>query len=114
MAVLPTHNAGDATRHPPIPPADVTKIALRLKYQIEQVIPYEIEEWKITKANSPVITRKVEDAAKEAGGENYGGCVVYGLLMCKKWFAKQASLELWDAGLMKARGVAAEVLAKKM
>ena len=35
------------------PAAEVTKVALRLKYQIEQVIPCELEEWKITKANSP-------------------------------------------------------------
>ena len=30
-----------------IPPAEVTKVALRLKYQIEQVIPCELEEWKV-------------------------------------------------------------------
>ena len=51
-----------------IPPAAVTKVALRLKFQIEQAIPCELEEWKIAKANSPVITRKVIKKAKGARG----------------------------------------------
>ncbi len=97
-----------------IPPAEVTKVALRLKYQIEQVIPCEMEESKVTTANSPIITRKVIQTAKEAGGEDYKGCVVYCLLICKRWFHRQATLELWDAGLHNLRAVACEVLAKQM
>ncbi|MCJ1474519.1 hypothetical protein MMC13_003177 [Lambiella insularis] len=100
--------------HSAYPPAEVTKVALRLKYQIEQVIPCELEEWKITKANSPVITRKVALTAKEAGGKEYRSCVVYCLLVCKRWFMRQALLELWDADLHNVRAVACEVLAKKL
>ena len=98
----------------PYPAAEVTKVALRLKYQIEQVIPCEMEEFKVTKANSPVITRKVIRTAQEAGGENYKSCVVYCLLVCKRWFEGQASLELWDADLHNVRAVACEVLAKRL
>lgn len=97
-----------------LPPAAVTKVALRLKYQIEQVIPCELEEFKVTKANSPVITRKVIKTAKEAGGKDHAACVVYCLLVCYRWFKRQAMLELWDADLHNVRATACEVLAKQL
>lgn len=97
-----------------IPPAEVTKVALRLKYQVERVIPCELEESQVTRANSPVITRKVIETAKDAAGEQYKGCVVYCLLVCRRWFKRQALLELWDADLHELRAVACEVLAKQM
>ena len=104
----------DEEQNPKYPAAEVTKVALRLRYQIEQVVPCELEEWKITKANSPVITHKVIKAAKEAGGKEYPSCVIYCLLVCKRWFKRQAQLELWDADLYDVRAVACEVLAKLM
>ncbi|SLM36375.1 Polycystin cation channel, PKD1/PKD2 [Lasallia pustulata] len=96
------------------PPAEVTKVALRLKYQIERVVPCELELSKITRANSPVITRKVMSTAREAGGKEYEGCVVYCLLVCKRWFKQQARLEPWDAEMHGARATACEVLAKHL
>jgi hypothetical protein len=96
------------------PPLEVTKVALRLKHQVEQVIPIELEEEKITKANSPIITRKVLKTAKESGGKDYPSCVIYCLLVCKKWFERQALKELWDSDLHEARAVACEVIAKKL
>ena len=111
-AVLPS-NRGEVLESA-IPPAEVTKVALRLKYQIEQVIPCQLEESQVTRANSPVITRKVFQTAKEAGGEEYKGCIVYCLLVCKRWFRRQAMLEMWDADLHNLRAVACEVLAKQM
>ena len=77
-------------------------------------MPCELEEWKIAKANSPIITAKVVQAAKEAGGQDHAGCVIYCLLVCLRWFKRQAQLELWDADLLHARAVACEVLAKKI
>jgi hypothetical protein len=63
-----------------IPAPEVTKVALRLKYLIEIVVPCELEENVITKAHSHVITTGVVKAAKEAGkvgeGEDYRACVV--------------------------------------
>ena len=97
-----------------MPPDVVTKVALRLKYQIEQVIPCELEEFKVTKANSPVITRKVIATAKSAGGKEHEACVVYCLLVCYRWFRRQAILELWDADLHNVRAKACEVLAKQL
>lgn len=97
-----------------IPAIDVTKVALRLKYQIEQVVPCEIEEYKITKANSPVITQKVIKTAQEAGGDEHRACVVYCLLVCYRWFKSQALLELWDADLHNIRAIACEIIAKRM
>lgn len=98
----------------PIPSREVTKVALRLRYQIETVIPCEMEHAKITQPHSPIITDKVVETAKNAGGEEYAACVVYCLLVAKKWFKKQAQLELWDVNLHEARATACEVIAKRM
>ena len=102
-AVLPTQR-NDAA--PAIPAKEVTKVALRLKQQIEQVVPCELEEWKITKAHSPILTRAVIATAKQAGGTPYRACVVFALLVVHKWFKRQAQLELWDADLHAVRAVA--------
>ena len=110
--MLPSHQSD----LPPsaFPPKEVTKVALRLKYQIEEVIPCEVEEWKVTKANSPVITKKVVKCAKEAGGSEYSACVVYALLVVMRWFKRQALLEPWDADLHDVRATACEIVAKQI
>ncbi|KAL8687586.1 MAG: hypothetical protein Q9218_006290 [Villophora microphyllina] len=113
MRQLLPQNANDLIE-PAMDPKDVTRVALRLKYQIEQVIPCELEEWKITKANSPVITKHVIQTAKEAGGKDHQACVVYCLLVCLRWFKRQANLELWDADLHQVRATACEVMAKQI
>ncbi|KAI9887982.1 MAG: hypothetical protein M1823_000239 [Watsoniomyces obsoletus] len=95
-----------------IPPKEVTKVALRLKYLIEQIIPYEIDEARITKANSPILTKDVEKTAKGAAGEDNGACVVFCLMVCRDWFKRQSVLELYDSELHAARATAAEMLAK--
>ena len=109
ISVLPTRREVIPS---PIPAKEVTKVALRLKYQIEIVIPCEMDEWKITKAHSNVITPAVVRTAKSAGGEEHKACVVYCLLVVKKWFKKQAILEMWNAELHNVRAVACEVIAK--
>lgn len=109
-ALLPTRNDAPSS----IPCHEVTKTALRLKHQIETVIPIELEVERVTKALSPVLTTKVIQTAREAGGKKYPACVVYCLLVCKKWFKKQAKIELWDADLHEVRAVAAEYIAKKI
>ncbi|KAF2101595.1 hypothetical protein NA57DRAFT_64339 [Rhizodiscina lignyota] len=96
----------------PIPPKEVTKVALRLKHQVESVIPCELEEDKITAPHSQVITAAVIETAKSAGGDEYRACVVYCLLIVKKWFRKQAQLELWDADMHNVRAIACEMIAK--
>ncbi|CAK7216256.1 Calcium channel yvc1 [Sporothrix eucalyptigena] len=95
-----------------IPPEEVTKIAVRLRYLIEECIPCEMEEEVITRSHSQVITKGVVQAAREAGGEDYGDCVVYCLLICKRWFSHQAKVELWDATMHLVRATACEVIAK--
>lgn len=88
------------------------------------MVPCELEEDRITAAHSNIITRSVIATAKSAGkiqspgnpnassDPDYSACVIYCLLVCKKWFKKQATLELWDADLHNVRAVACEVLAK--
>lgn len=120
--VLPTYHE-DALPSA-IPAPIVTRIALRLRDLICAVVPCELEPEHITCAHSKIITRKVILAAKEAGNnlsaegtnakDNYGACVVYALLVNKRWFKKQAMLELWDADLHNVRATACEVVAKQI
>lgn len=97
---------------PPIPALEVTKIALRLKHQIEQVIPCELEVSQVTKPHSPILTHAVMETAKQAGGEENKACIVYCLLVVKHWFKRQSHAELWDADLHDVRAAAAEMMAK--
>ena len=97
-----------------IPAPEVTKVALRLRYLIEECVPCELEERQITVPHSKIITHGVIKAAKEAGGSQHGACVVYCLLVNKRWFKKQAMIELWDADLHKLRAIACEVIAKQL
>lgn len=72
--VLPSHrnqNIASAT-----PPAEVMKVCLRLRHLIRECVPCELEESAITRSHSTVITSKVVQAAKEAGGQKYRSCVV--------------------------------------
>lgn len=58
------------------PPAEVMKVCLRLRHLIRECIPCELEESAITRSHSTVITNKVVQAAREAGGQKYRACVV--------------------------------------
>lgn len=112
LIVLPSHSADQVS--PDSPAKEVTKVALRLKYQIEQVIPCELEERVITAPNSHVITDAVIQTAKQAGGDELRPSVLFCLLICLRWFKIQALVELWDSELNECRAVACEVIAKRM
>lgn len=77
-------------------------------------MPCELEEEQITKAHSSIITLAVLDTARNAGAPEHNACVVFCLLVVKKWFKKQAIAELWDADLHNVRAVAAEMMAKRL
>ncbi|KAB8337332.1 hypothetical protein FH972_021631 [Carpinus fangiana] len=110
-ALLPTRR-NDASSA--ISSTEVTKVALRLKHQVETVIPCEIDEDRVTTPLSGVITAAVVETSKQAGGSEHKSCVVYCLLICKKWFKKQSLLEPWDADLHLVRATACEVIAKRI
>lgn len=112
-ALLPRHRDDLLSA---LPAKEVTEVALKLKYLIEQTIPVEFKETQLTRPNSDVITHGVVRCAKEAcgGNESLRACLVFGLMTCKRWFRRQAKLELWDAELHDLRIVACEVLAKKL
>ncbi|ORY59769.1 uncharacterized protein BCR38DRAFT_399142 [Pseudomassariella vexata] len=97
-----------------IPAPEVTKVALRLRYLIEEAVPCELEEAQIVRPHSKIITKKVVKAAKEAGGPDHQACVVFCLLVTKRWFKHQAVIELWDAELHALRATACEVIAKQI
>ncbi|KAL4809968.1 hypothetical protein BDV18DRAFT_129999 [Aspergillus unguis] len=108
--LLPTHG-----ETPPDHPAkEVTRLALRLKYQLEQVIPCELDEDSITSANSRIITNDVVQTAIQAGGEHLRACVPFCLLVNLRWFKYQAEEELWDSDLHELRATACEVIAKRI
>lgn len=110
--VLPAYANDDL--NPALPAKEVTKVALRLKYQIEQVIPYELEQSLITNPNSSIITKGVIRTAKDAGGEEYRSCVLFCLLICAKWFKTEGVEALWDSPLHACRALACQVIAKHM
>lgn len=112
IAVLPTH-ANDEVQSSESS-KEISKVALRLKYQIEQVVSCEVDEAALTNPNSRIITQDVIETARRAGGEDYKACVVFCLLVCLRWFKIQSNLELWDAELHLGRAVACEVIAKRM
>lgn len=112
LAVLPAYVADET--QPSQSSKEIAKVALRLKYQIEQVVSCEVEESILTDPNSRIITDDVVNTAKKAGGEDHAASVVFCLLVCLRWFQIQASNELWDADLHKVRAVACEVIAKRM
>ncbi|KAI1134752.1 hypothetical protein F5Y05DRAFT_397255 [Hypoxylon sp. FL0543] len=110
--LLPVHR--DDSLESAIPAHEVTKVALRLRYLIEQCVPCELEEQQVTRPHSRIITPKVIKAATEAGGPENRSCVVFCLLVVKRWFKHQALVELWDASLHQVRAVACEVIAKQI
>lgn len=112
MIVLPAYTVDEAP--PPHPSKEVTKVALRLKYQIEQLVPCEIGNDELSNPNSRIITKDVVHTATQAGGDELRGCVVFALLLCVRWFKIQASIELWDSDLHESRALASEVIAKHM
>jgi hypothetical protein len=97
ISVLPTYRGEVVTSA--LPANEVTKVALKLKYQIEQVICIELDESSITNANSSVITKDVVATARNAGGEEFKACVIYCLLVCVRWFKIQSRLEVGQKGL---------------
>lgn len=92
----------------------MTKVCLRLRHLVQACVPCELEESEITKANSRIITTKVVQAAKEAGGADNRGCVVYALLVAKEWFSREADKNLWDADLHTLQATACGVIAKQL
>ncbi|CAJ2512489.1 Uu.00g055040.m01.CDS01 [Anthostomella pinea] len=110
--LLPLHH--DESIQSAIPAPEVTKIALRLRYLIEESVPCELEEEQITRPHSKVITEAVIKAAKEAGGHDNRSCVVFCLLIANRWFKHQSLVELWDADLHLLRATACEVIAKEI
>ncbi|KAL2018380.1 hypothetical protein VTK56DRAFT_915 [Thermocarpiscus australiensis] len=110
--LLPTYRSD--LIEPAIPARAVSEVALRIRHLIEECVPCELDPEQVTRPHSRVITPKVVQAAKEAGGREHGSCVVFCLLVNKQWWRHQASHELWDADLHHLRGTACEVIAKQI
>jgi hypothetical protein len=72
--VLPHHNNENIVSA--IDPAEVTKVCLKLRQLVQECVPCEMEEDKVTRPHSRIITQKVIKAAKDAGGQENKACVV--------------------------------------
>ncbi|KAL2133527.1 hypothetical protein VTI74DRAFT_2213 [Chaetomium olivicolor] len=110
--LLPTYR--DERIQSAMPAKAVTEVALRIRHLIEECVPCELQAEQVTCPHSKVITPKVIQAAREAGGREHGACVVFCLLVNKRWWRHQSLVELWDADLHQLRAVACEVIAKKL
>ncbi|KAI1432891.1 hypothetical protein GGR50DRAFT_552571 [Xylaria sp. CBS 124048] len=108
--LLPFHRAQSVQSA--YPAEEVTKVALRLRFLVQESVPCELEEHQITQPHSRVITQSVIQAAREAADPEFRPCVVFCLLVVKHWFLRQALRELWDATLHELRATACEVIAK--
>ncbi|KAI5289119.1 hypothetical protein KEM54_004380 [Ascosphaera aggregata] len=104
----------DGTGQAALPAKEVTRVALRLRYQIEKIIPAEVDFSSITTPDSPILTSQVIATARAAGGDTLKACVVSCLLTCLRWFKIQASRKLWDVNLYECRALACDVLAKRI
>ncbi|KJK82037.1 hypothetical protein H634G_02230 [Metarhizium anisopliae BRIP 53293] len=111
-ALLPHFNHQQMTSA--VPASEVTKICLRLRHLVQECVPCEMEESRVTAPHSRIITTKVVQAAKEAGGQEYRGCVVFCLLVNQRWFQREALIELWDSSLHKLRAEACAVISKAL
>lgn len=112
FSVLPRYHNDNVTSA--IAPEKVTEVALRLRHLIEECVPCELDPELVTRPHSKVITTKVIKAAKEAGGKDFAACVVFCLLVNKRWWRHQSFVELWDADLHNLRSTACEVIAKQI
>ncbi|KAF3908316.1 hypothetical protein AA313_de0207252 [Arthrobotrys entomopaga] len=97
-----------------IDPKTVTLVSMRIKYLVEETVPCELEEEQMTKPHSPILTSKVVDLCRNAGGEENKPCVIYCLLVCLQWFRWQSVKELYDADLGQLRATACQILAKRI
>ncbi|KAK6537532.1 hypothetical protein TWF694_011714 [Orbilia ellipsospora] len=97
-----------------IDPKTVTLVAMRIKYLVEETVPCELEEEQIIKPHSPILTSRVIDLCRNAGGDDNKSCVIYCLLVCFQWFRWQSLKELYDADLGQLRATACQMLAKRI
>ncbi|KAF3904922.1 hypothetical protein ABW20_dc0108801 [Dactylellina cionopaga] len=87
---------------------------MRIKYLVEETVPCELVEDDIIKPHSPIITNKVIELCRNAGGDENKSCVIYCLLVCLQWFRWQSLKELYDADLGHLRATACQMLAKRI
>ncbi|BFZ62032.1 Calcium channel yvc1 [Saitoella coloradoensis] len=115
-ALLP-YSENDLHRSPAISAQHCTKVALRIRYLVQEIIPVAYKESHVTKPNSRIITSDVIELVRTRAGvdsKETNACVVYALLMCRRWFMKQSKSNLPDADLNNLRAVACDVLAKQI
>ncbi|ODQ55443.1 hypothetical protein SAICODRAFT_76435 [Saitoella complicata NRRL Y-17804] len=111
------YSDNDLNRSPAISAQHCTKVALRIRYLVQEIIPVAYKESHVTKPNSRIITNDVIELVRTRAGvdsKETNACVVYALLMCRRWFMKQSKSNLPDADLNNLRAVACDVLAKQI
>lgn len=116
---------GDYSYMVPVSGKHVLKIAIRVKDIIDNIIPIEFDEIAITRPDSKVLNDNVyELVLRAAGGKGdgsagtssrrYRACLIFVLLIVKRWYRQSSDAYLYDSTLYDLRGLAAEHLAKKI
>ncbi|SCU97332.1 LAMI_0F09670g1_1 [Lachancea mirantina] len=99
----------------------ILRIALNLKYLIDEVVPILFKESEITSDQSRILNRKVLKLTREACGGNqkdersmrkYQSVVIFCLLKVCGWYWELASSELHNAQIYSLRATAAQQLCK--
>ncbi|GMM38627.1 Yvc1 protein [Saccharomycopsis crataegensis] len=122
-SLLVDSNASDIGIWSSPSPRQVLRVALNLKYLIDQVIPIQLDLELITNPYSDILTTKVVNLAIEAAGgkgegkvgttsRRYRAVLIYCLLINAKWYRALSLSELHDAELHLSRMTAAAQLAK--
>lgn len=104
-------------------PRQVLRIALNLKYLIDQVVPIQFNEDLLTSPFSEILTSKVVQLAREAAGgkgngkintssRKYRAVLIFCLLKVSHWYQRMALSELQDSDLYTSRNIAAQQIAK--
>ncbi|KAK9477094.1 hypothetical protein V1514DRAFT_334852 [Lipomyces japonicus] len=97
-----------------ISPREITVVTLKLKSLIDELIPIEVKETRITRPGGSVITPDVIELAVQAAPGEKKACLIFALLICKHWYHKLELAALFDADLYALRALACEILAKRI
>ncbi|KAK7204213.1 hypothetical protein BZA70DRAFT_281820 [Myxozyma melibiosi] len=112
-ALLPT--SARSANHHYISPREVTEVCVRLRLMLDEIIPIEIKETRISRPGSTsIITPAVVETALAAADGDRRACIVFALLTVKMWYGKLERRELCDADLYSLKAEACAMIAKRI
>ncbi|OLL25622.1 Eukaryotic translation initiation factor 2 subunit alpha [Neolecta irregularis DAH-3] len=100
----------------PVSAKKVAKTASRVRFVIERLIDCELDQEEIVKPNSRIMTKNVVALVEDIGGPaiHDRACIVFALLICRRYFQRQLVTDLTDTDVNLPRVVACDILAKRI